>query len=168
MRRSVLAVLLAAASCAPRREPAQDGRRQVIEGLTLSQSMGGRPSWTLRSRLAVLHEDEQEAELSAPSMDFYRDGRIVSRVAARGGAVDTEKHDVRLSSSVVVDSLEDHSRLTTEELLYSCARDRFFTSADVRLQSPEGVMRGRGLESSPDLSEIRIFDQSSVLNGKPR
>lgn len=168
MRRSVLAVLLSAQACAPRQEPAQGDRRQVIEGLALSQSTSGRPSWTLRSRLAVLREDEKQAELSDPSMDFYRDGRIVSRVTARGGAVDTEKHDVRLSSSVVVDSLDDHSRLTTEELLYSCARDRFFTAADVEIRSPEGVMRGRGLESPPDLSEIRIFDQRSVLSGGPR
>lgn len=163
-----LAVLTLAAACAPRREPPKEERRQVIDGLTLSQSSSGKPSWTLRSRLAILREDEKLAELSAPAMDFYRRGKVVSRVTARGGTVNTENHDVRLSSSVVLDSLDDRSHLTTEELLYSSTRGRFMTSADVQIRRPEGVVRGRGLEAAPDLSEIRIYEQRSVLNGKGR
>lgn len=140
----------------------------MIDGLTLSQSSNGKRAWTLRSRLAVLREDEKLAELAEPGMDFYRLGKVVSRVTARGGAVHTETHDVRLSSSVVLDSLDDRSRLTTEELLYSSARGRFVTSADVQIRRPEGVVRGRGLEATPDLSEIRIYEQRSVLSGKTR
>ncbi|OGR91449.1 MAG: LPS export ABC transporter periplasmic protein LptC [Elusimicrobia bacterium RBG_16_66_12] len=168
MKSLALVALALVAACAPRREPPKEERRQVIDGLTLSQSSSGKPAWTLRSRLAILREDEKLAELSAPAMDFYRLGKVVSRVTARGGTVNTETHDVRLSSSVVLDSLDDRSHLTTEELLYSSARGRFVTSADVQIRRPEGVVRGRGLEATPDLSEIRIYEQRSVLNGKGR
>ena len=168
MIRLALAALALCGACAPRPEPPKDERRQVIDGLTLSQSSNGKLAWTLRSRLAVMHEDEKLASLSAPNMDFYRGGKVVSRVTARGGTVHTETHDVRLSSSVVLDSLDDRSHLTTEELLYSSARGRFLTSADVKIVRPEGVVNGRGLEATPDLSEIHIFEQRSVLSGKNR
>lgn len=168
MIRPALAALALLAACAPRREPAKEERRQVVDGLTLSQSSGGKLAWTLRSRLAVLREDADLAELSAPRMDFYRLNKVASRVTARSGTVHTQTHDVRLSSSVVLDSLDDRSHLTTEELLYSSARGRFVTTADVKIERPEGVIRGRGLEATPDLSEIRIFEQRSVLNGAKR
>lgn len=140
----------------------------MMEGFTLSQSRKGAPSWTLRSSRAVLREDDKRANLAGPVMEFYREGQRVSSVTALNGEVDTESHDVRLSSSVVLDSFDDHSRLTTSELLYDSKLGRFTTNADILVRRPEGVLRGRGLEANPDLSEIRIFNQSSTLSGAPR
>lgn len=168
MRSLAIAALALFGACAPQTEAPKEERRQVIDGLTLSQSVNSKPAWTLRARVAILREDEKLAELAAPSMDFYRLEKIVSRVTARSGTVNTETHDVRLSSSVVLDSLDDRSHLTTEELLYSSARGRLMTSAEVQIRRPEGVVRGRGLEATPDLSEIRIYEQSSVLSGQER
>jgi LPS export ABC transporter protein LptC len=163
-----LVALLSAAACAPASPTPRGVRRQTIEGLTLSQSDGGRPAWTLRSRLALLREEENAATLEAPTMEFFRDGRAVSRVTARNGEIQTETHDVKLSSSVVLNSFEDHSILTTEALFYS-SKDRLFrTDSEVVVHRPEGVVHGEGMEATPDLSEIRIFHQRSVLSGKPK
>jgi LPS export ABC transporter protein LptC len=160
--------LLGTAACAPAAEPAHAVRRQTIEGLTLSQSDGGRPGWTLRSRLALLREEENAATLEAPNMEFYRAGKPVSRVTAVTGEIATETHDVKLSSSVVLNSFEDHSILTTDSLIYS-SKDRLFrTDSEVVVRRPEGVVYGRGMEATPDLSEIRIFHQHSILSGKPK
>ena len=139
-----------------------------MEGLTLSQSEKGQPSWTLKSRRAILREDSKTATLTEPMMEFYKLGKAVSRVTALYGEVETESNNVRLSSAVVLDSFEDKSHLTTTELLYNSARGRFTTTADILVQRPEGVLRGKGLEAKPDLSEIRIFDQRSVLSGVAR
>ncbi len=108
------------------------------------------------------------ANLTEPVMDFYKNGKAVSRVTALAGEIETESHDVRLSSSVALDSFEEKSHLTTSELLYNSASGRFTTKADILVRRPEGVARGRGLEAKPDLSEIRIFNQSSTLSGTPR
>ncbi|MDE2491197.1 MAG: LPS export ABC transporter periplasmic protein LptC [Elusimicrobia bacterium] len=168
MRPAALALLLAGA-CAPKPDMPRQSQRQTIEGLTLSQSVDGEPRWTLRSRLAVLREESGAASLEAPTMEFYRDGRAVSRVTAAQGSVRTDTHDVRLSSSVVLDSLTDRSRLTTDELLYSSKAGRFHTDSDVLIRRPEGVVRGRGLDASPDLSVIRVYDQrATIKNGAPR
>jgi LPS export ABC transporter protein LptC len=165
-----LAALALLAACGRRAEPAKepDARLQTFEGLTLSQSTGGRPKWNLKSRSAVLHEDAKTADLEAPIMDFYREGKAVSRVTALTGVVQTDTHDVTLSSSVVLDSFEDHSHLTTEVLYYSSKRERFHTESAVVIHRPEGVINGDGMEATPDLSEIRIFHQHSLLTGKPK
>ena len=167
MRPFLAAALLACAGCEARREAPREERRQVVEGLSVSQSEKGSPSWTLKSPFAVMREDSKLATLDKPSMEFYRDGKAVSRVTALSGEADMNTHDVRLSSSVVLDSFDDNSRLTTTELLYSSARGKFVTQADILVKRPEGVLRGRGLEASPDLSEIRIFNQRSTFTGAP-
>lgn len=169
MRPALLAtLLLVAPACKKRGADAPEERRQVMEGLTLSQSEKGRPSWTLKSSRALLREDSKIAQLTLPVMEFYKNGKAVSRVTALGGEVETDTNDVRLSSSVVLDSFEDKSHLTTTELLYNSKRGRFTTTADILVTRPEGVLRGKGLEAKPDLSEIRIFDQRSVLSGAQR
>jgi LPS export ABC transporter protein LptC len=168
VKRAVLAALLGSAACAPSAAPPHADQRQSIEGLTLSQSESGRPAWTLRSRRTPLREEQSAATLEAPLMEFYRDGRAVSRVTALTGEIATVTHDVLLSSSVVLNSFEDHSVLTTDSLSYS-SKDRLFrTQSDVVVRRPEGVAYGRGMEATPDLSEIRIFHQRSVLSGKTK
>lgn len=168
MRYFLAALLLASSACGKSGEKGFEERQQVMEGLTLSQSEKGEPSWTLTSRRAVLREDSKISTLAEPVMEFYKNGKAVSRVTALVGEVETGSNDVRLSSSVVLDSFEDRSHLTTSELLYDSARKRFTTTADILVRRPEGVLRGRGLEAKPDLSEIRIFDQRSTLSGAPR
>ena len=102
----------------------------MMEGLTLSQSEKGQPSWTLTSRHAILREDAERALLTEPVMEFYKYGKAVSRVTALTGEVETVSHDVKLSSSVVLDSYEDKSHLTTSELFYNSARGLFTTTAE--------------------------------------
>lgn len=168
MRFYLAALLLAVAACKKGDENARSARLQVMEGLILSQSEKGEPAWTLKSRRAILREDSKIATMTEPVMEFYKNGKVVSRVTALAGEVETESRDVRLSSSVALDSFEDKSHLATSELLYNSARGRFTTTADIVVRRPEGVLRGKGLEANPDLSEVRIFNQSSTLSGSPR
>jgi LPS export ABC transporter protein LptC len=160
-----LAVLAAAACRRAPSAPAEE-QRQTFEGLALSQSVAGVPAWTLRAARAFLHEEEHRANLESPTMDFYRDGKAASRVTARAGVVDTQTHDVRLSSSVALDSFDDHSHLTTEELLYTSKTGLLTTDRPVTIRRPDGVARGRGMSAKPDLSEVRLYDQTSTLSGK--
>jgi LPS export ABC transporter protein LptC len=163
-----MAACLAASACGRRGTPPKEVGHQLLEGLTLSQSDRGSPAWTLHSRAAVLHEDDRSASLETPVMEFYKGSKAVSRVTALTGEVQTLTHDVRLSSSVVLDSYEDHSRLTTNELLYSAQTRHFHTDSPVVVKRPEGVIRGEGMDASPDLTEIHIYRQRSVLAGKPK
>jgi LPS export ABC transporter protein LptC len=121
----------------------------------------------LKARAAVLQEDSGQAQLSLPRMEFYSKRRVVSRVNALSGLVRLDTHDVRLSSSVVLEALEEHAVMRTEELDYSAKRNLFTTEAEVLIERPEGRLRGKGLQAKPDLSEIRIFNQRSVVKEAP-
>ena len=167
MRRIVLAALALMAACGHKKiAPPRQDRRQTIDRLTLSQSDHGRPEWTLHSRTAVLREDADIADLQVPDMDFYQENRVASHVTSLTGTVQTVTHDVRLSNSVVLDSYADHSRLYTEVLYYSSKTGLFHTDEEVKVVRPEGVAYGKGMEATPDLSEVKIFHQHSVLSGK--
>ena len=169
MRLARLAVLLAlTAACGTKRAAPAEERSQSIEGLELRQSDAGRPAWSLKARLAVLREEQKKAVLTEPVMSFLRGGKVVSRVTALEGEVATDSRDVRLSRSVTLDSLDDHSRLTTEELVFDSKRQRFTTDREVLVKRPEGVLRGQGLEATPDLSEIRVFNQRTDIKERPR
>lgn len=122
----------------------------------------------LKAPSAIIHEESSQAVLSEPRLEFYKNGHITSKVHSRIATVQTDTQDVLMSSSVVVVSLEDSSTLQTELLLYSSARQLFVTDAPVTLRRPSGIARGRGLEAKPDLSEIRIFHQQSVVTEVPR
>lgn len=164
--RALALAALAVSACRRSAAPAVEPQRQTFEGLALSQSIAGAPAWTLRAAHAFLHEEEHRADLESPTMEFYRDGKASSRLASRTGWVDTNTHDVRLSSSVVLDSYDDRSHLTTDELLYSSKTGLLTTDRAVVIRRPDGVVRGRGMSAKPDLSEVRIFNQNSTLTGK--
>lgn len=139
-----------------------------MEGFALHQSVQGEPRWSLSAASATLHDDSKEADLAQPAMEFQKAGRTVSRVHALQGRVHTVTKDVVLSSAVVLEGLEERSVLKTERLEYSSKEDLFHTDADVLVTRPEGVLRGRGLKAKPDLSEIRIFNQESVVKEKKK
>jgi LPS export ABC transporter protein LptC len=162
----VLLGSLGAGACRQARPTASEPL-QTMEDFVLDQTVGGVQVWELAARSAVLHEEAGHAVLDQPRMRFFRGGRVVSRVSSVTGKVMVATHDVFLSTSVVLEALEDRSVLETDAMTYSAKRDRFLTDAEVLVKRPEGRLRGRGLEARPDLSEIRIFNQrAEVKEGK--
>ena len=155
--------LLPLAACRRDAAPSFEEPVQRLEGLRLSQSTLGRPGWDLRARSAQLSEGDRVAILSEPELSFFEKKKQVSTVTARAGLVRTDTYDVTLTTEVVVRSLKDESTLTTSELRYSSEKKKFLTDREVQVRRPGGTLRGRGLEASPDLSDIRIFNQRTVL-----
>jgi len=137
--------------------------RQNLEDFTLRQSQHGVALWELQARYAVLREDAGEAQLFEPRMQFFRDGAVASRLRSVSGRVLIDTHDVILSTGVVLEALLERSMLFTDSLSYSSKKDLLSTDSEVRVQRPEGRLLGRGLQAKPDLSEIRIFNQRSVV-----
>ena len=164
-RRSLALIAMAAAAPTACRRAASNSAApsQVLEDFTLRQTLRGAPVWKLRARAAVLHEEDNLAHLTGPTMEFYKQGKTVSRVTALGGRARLDTHDVLLSSSVVLDAPGEHAILETDSLAYSSKRNLFTTDAEVRMRRPGSRLRGRGIEAKPDLSEIRIFNQQSVV-----
>ena len=161
-RLSLLTLTLALAACEKTRQTAFQPN-QTLEDFSMSQSRRGKPGWTLSAHLGVLKEDRDETLLTEPRMEFYQDGRVASKVESRHGVVELATHDVLLSSSVVLTSVDENSVLTTDELKYSAAKAKFFTDKHIELRRPGTVLKGRGLEANAKLTEFRIYHQESVV-----
>lgn len=141
--------------------------QQTLETFTLRQSYQGRLGWEMQASQAWLKEDSSAAILREPRMQIYQEGRVASRLRAAKGFVQTATYDIRLSSQVVVNGVQEQAELSTDELHYSDQKRKFFTDKPVLVKKPGSTMRGRGLEATADLSEITIFDQKSVLERTP-
>lgn len=166
MRSARLAPLLLLAACAKAPQSAEEPL-QRIEGLTLRRANAGVPQWEIEAEGADLTEGDKRAALRRPKAAFFDKGRKVSRLESLSGEARLDANDLRLSSSVVVTSLEDGTVLKTEELFYSSAKGRFHTEREVFVKRPGGSLRGEGMEATPDLTEIRIFKQRTTIEQRP-
>ncbi len=140
---------------------------QVMEEFSMTQTRSGQPAWRLKAKLAIIKEKTHRAKLDEPRIDFYENGKIVSRVRAVYGIAHLDTHDVVLSTSVVLTSVEDGSVLMTERLSYSDKKHLLFTKLPIVLKRPGTLLRGRGFEADPGLNEIRIFDQEAAIVAGP-
>ncbi|MBI3553281.1 MAG: LPS export ABC transporter periplasmic protein LptC [Elusimicrobia bacterium] len=167
MRTSLALFLAALAACRNAAAPEAQEPHQNLDAFTLEQSELGSPAWALKAETAVLKEEKRQALLTRPHMEFFKKSRVVTRLSADGGEINIDTADLHLSGSVVVTSVEDNSVVKTQALDYSSQKKKFFTDTEVVVTRPGGMLRGRGLEANPDLSEIRIFHQTSVVDGQP-
>jgi LPS export ABC transporter protein LptC len=162
-----LPALLALGGCHHHHEQASEQPTQTLEGVEMSQSTLGKPAWSLKAAAATLENGDAVALLEKPEVRFFKDKKQVSTVSADSGVIETDTHDVTLSTNVVVHSVEDRTTLKTSQLVYSSAKKKFLTDREVEVNRPGGSLHGKGLEASPDLTDIRIFNQRTVLEKVP-
>ena len=130
---------------------------------SMDQSNPTSKIWHLIASKAVLVEEDQKAYLTDPHMLFYKENIPDTKVKSKTGVIQTETHDVILSSDVVAVSLKDANQLYTSELFYSAAKHQFSTHKNVKVVRPSGVTFGHGMVASEDLSDIKIFHEKSLV-----
>ncbi len=119
--------------------------------------------WHLVADKAILAEEKNRAYLTNPHMLFYKNNLPDTKVKSKTGVVQTETHDVVLSTDVVAVSLSDNNQLYTSQLFYSAASHQFLTHKKVKVVRPSGTTYGRGLKATEDLSQIKIYHQQSFV-----
>ncbi|MBI4425214.1 MAG: LPS export ABC transporter periplasmic protein LptC [Elusimicrobia bacterium] len=159
--RAVLALLLTLAGCRGQPSAARGAPTQEARGFSMTRSQRGAVEWRLDSARATLDETSTRAALEQPRVELFQNGRKATTARARQGELELASQDMRLAGAVVVESLAEGSRLATEELRYSAKSKEFHTDRPVEIRRPGGVMRGRGLTASHDLSVIRVRGQET-------
>ena len=162
--RALAACAVMALGCAGGPQAPPSGPSQTVEGLSMSRSDHGRPQWTLKAVRASLLDSGRSASLEAPAMELYEGTRRTTTVRSRAGLLDTKTHDLHLTGDVIVEAHEEKASLRTEVLDFDSVTRKFRTKEPVTLKRPGGVMRGRGLVASQDLSEVRISQQEARLD----
>jgi lipopolysaccharide export system protein LptC len=87
-------------------------------------------------------------------------------ITASRGRFDIEQKSATLEGDVVAQSETDHKRLETQLLHYSLPRALIWTDEAVKITQDGTIVRGRGFEAKPDMSEITVRQQETQISGQ--
>lgn len=145
----------------PEQLPAQPSDALVFEDVTLEQAdpQGGL-LWKLDATQATYSRSGQQAEVTLPQGDFFREGQAIYNVSARKGIVNQDGAIVILQESVVAQDLRTGARVTAEEAEWRPNEDVLIlrrnvvaTQDDLTVRAVEGVWSGSinhlGLRGEP-------------------
>lgn len=122
---------------------------------------------TVESVEGRLRESEQTVDVDKPRVRFYKQGEVSSTLVAPQGQVLMQTHEVKVWGGVTVVT-PDSATLNTESLRYDPEKQRFLSDDPVRLERPDSVTIGVGLDATPDLSRVRIGHQKVYVRSKPQ
>ena len=134
---------------------------QEARRFSLTRSRAGEIEWKLDSPKAILNESVSKAKVETPLIALYKDGKPETEARSMEGEIDLRTQDMDLSGSVVVINKTDHITLKTDQLRYVSTEKQFQTDRPVEIDRPDGVMHGRGLTASQDLSTIHVMHQET-------
>ncbi len=97
---------------------------------------------------------------------FDESGEFQSMLTAREGEMSQRSDDMIARGNVVVRGSD--SRIVTEELHYDPQRNLVTSDEPTEIFQQGNVIRGRGVESDPALTNIRIRGGSAVIRSEPR
>lgn len=113
-------------------------------------------------KISVFTEGGYTLVDSGATVEFYRDGKIVSTLTGMRGRVNDKTKDIEIIDSVMVVS-SDSVRLNTSRLFWNNSTRKVRTEEFVRIKTPLEEIQGQGFESDQSLSNYRIFSVSGTF-----
>lgn len=159
--------------CGPPHErvvpPKTDLPDQQMEDFQFVETEFGQPRWILRAEQMKEFKARDLVLVEGVEVDFFRSEQDslfkTSSLSADSGQLRRATGDMRVWRSVVVTTSEG-SRLLTGWLQWSKKAELISTTDTVLIVREDGIMRGIGLESDPELEHIRILeDVTGTLGG---
>lgn len=141
------------------------GPAQVLEGATLEYSDDG----VLTHRLMAAHMTRSSEEpplwevTGGFALEVVTDsGTVDARLEARRGIFQEEQRHLEARGEVILSGARQDT-LYTELLYWSADSDRVHTPAPVEVRTPDGVLRGTGLESDARFQRYRILKPTGTF-----
>jgi len=146
-------------------ETLDNGPAQTIEGADMEYSEDGVPTHRLRAAHMERTAEEQAGWDVRGGFDLEvlddAGGRGAILHAREGRFEEESKHLIARGGVRLVGPLGD--TLLTELLYWSADSDRVHTPARVEVRTPEGVLRGTGLESDARFERYRILQPTGTF-----
>ncbi len=117
------------------------------------------------AEMTIVPREKQDPLVEVDSFNLYlydREGRVYTKVKANSGTVDLPNGLMWAKGHVFVWSREGN-KLNTDEIVWDLKEDRIYTYSDVRLETPEGVIYGKGFETDPSFTKYRITKMKGSL-----
>jgi len=155
-------LVLLAGGCGPEPAEQQSGAgepvpQQIVRGMRLRQSEGGRVRWELTADSAMSYGEKERTQLWVVRIEFHdaETESLRSTLTAREGEIDPRTEALLARGNVIVTTREGR-RLETEELRWDPQRSKVLSDLPVRLTKGSSVITGTGIEADPDLGRYEI------------
>jgi LPS export ABC transporter protein LptC len=133
-----------------------------IEALISDSAM---PQIKLKSPLQIEFETGNRYFPKGIDVDFYNadTAKSPSKLTAKKGVYNKNKNLYTVTQDVVIRNPLEGKTMHTEELHWDPINHKIFTDKFVKIQTPEELITGTGLESSEDFSSYKILKVSGIF-----
>ncbi|MCU0612383.1 MAG: LPS export ABC transporter periplasmic protein LptC [Candidatus Eisenbacteria bacterium] len=150
--------------------PGQEVPAQEIDDFSFTETRLGVPRWTLHAKTLSDFRAKEYAVVGGVLVDFFQleEESLVttSTLRADSGEFRRSTRDMRVWGDVVIHNREG-TELYTGWLRWTERTGRITTLDTVLVQRGVSTMRGTGLESDPELRDVRILaDVTGNLPGR--
>ena len=152
-------ILLAVAGCSRQGRQASlaDKAREVVvmRGFHMVQTDLGVKKYTIDADEANINPRVKLISFKDVKTVYFDKEKVVADLRSDTGSIRTDTSDIEVTGKVVLKTV-DGSRLETESLSWSSAKNKLKTEAFVKVFRGENVMSGYGMESDLMLENVTI------------
>lgn len=125
-------------------------------------------STVLRIRLKAPKQIElQNGDREFPNgvyVEFYDEsGKMTSTLTANSATFYKEKNSYKVLGNVIIKNLEEQKTLKTEELNWFPDKQKVNTDKFIRIETPDQILTGEGLDAREDFSSYKIRKPKGVF-----
>lgn len=135
-----------------------------FEGTTLRvlKPGSGEVEWELTSKSVDVSQTTEVATLGEIVAKYLDDQGVLSEVRANGVKLEWDSRTMRFSGDVLVKA-RNGARLSTENLLWDGARDKYVVEDGVRFEDGTTILTGRRLLADAGLENAKVSGDVKVM-----
>jgi len=100
---------------------------------------------------------------SGATVDFYKDGEIVSTLTGKRGKVLEPSKDIEMFDSVIVISRKNNTTVNTQRMYWNNKLQEVSSDAFVKIKTEKEDIEGYGFKSDQNLKNYSIFKVTGII-----
>jgi LPS export ABC transporter protein LptC len=105
--------------------------------------------------------EDQNGDRKFPNgvyVEFYNEeGKMSSTLKANTGEYNKLHNLYTVRGNVIIENMEEKRKMNSEELLWDPQKKKVHTNKFVRIETPEEIITGEGLDATQDFSDYTIL-----------
>ncbi len=139
-------------------------QKETITSFQFTHFEEGEKSWDMKAEKGEIDKEKNEIYLKNFLVKFYEGSKAVSRLTAENGKIDEKNKQMEGKSNVRMESLRNKIKINTDEIKYSSEEKKIFSSSFVDLKRDGTLVKGEGLETTPNFDYIAIKKNASSFD----
>ncbi len=131
-------------------------QKEIITSFQTAHFEEGKKVWEMHAEKAEINKAVNEIFLKNFSVNFYENNKPASRLSADEGKIDEKNKQMEGKKNVHLESLKGKVEIKTDEIKYLNQEKRLVSSSVVNIKRNETLIKGEGLETTPDLSYLAV------------